>query len=77
MTIVLVFVEVIGAHDGPGTSLLYSSFEGGQVNLVQGTVADDDIYLMTVFLIIVQCIVLHTGSHPFRLQPLNVGHHHL
>ena len=43
---------------------------------MQGTVADDDVHLMTVFFIVVQGIVLHTGSDTLRLQSLNVWHHH-
>ena len=63
MTIVLVFVEVIGTHDGPSTALLHGSLEGGQINLVEGTVADNDIHLMTILFIIVQRIVFHTGGN--------------
>ena len=77
MTIVLVFVEVIGPHDSPGPTFLHSSTEGWQVDFVEGTVADDDIHLMTVLLIVVEGIVLHTRRHTLRLQSPNVGHHHL
>ena len=76
VAVVLVFKEVVGAHDGPGTTLLHSSLEGRQVNLMQSAVADNNIYLMTVFFIIVQRIVLHTGSDTLRLQSLNVWHQH-
>ena len=77
MTIMLVFVEVICPHNGPSTTFLHGSTEGWQIDLVECTVADDDIHLMAVFLIVVQRIMLHTGGHTLRLQTLNVGHHHL
>ena len=76
VAVVLVLIEVVGAHDGPCTALLHSGLEGRQVDLVQGAVADDDIHLMTVFLVVVQRIVFHTGCDTFRLQTLNVGNDH-
>ena len=76
MTVMLVLIEVIGTHDAPGSSLLYGGTEGRQVDLVQGTVADDDVHLMTILLVIVQTVVLHAGSHALRLESLYVGHHH-
>ena len=76
MAIVLVFIQIVGAHDAPGLSLGHSSLEGWQIDLVQGTVGDDNIHLMTIFLIVVQSVVLHAGSHTLRLQSLYVGHHH-
>ena len=76
MAVVLVFIEIIRTHDRPRLSLLHSSLKGRQVDLVEGTVADDDIHLMTVFLVVVQGIVLHTGCHTLRLETLDIGHHH-
>ena len=76
VAVVLVLIEIVGAHDSPGTTLLHSGLESGQVDLVQGTIADDDIHLMTVFLVVVQRIVLHAGSDAFRLQSLNIRHYH-
>ena len=76
VAVVLVFIEVVGTHDSPCTTLLHSSLEGRQVNLMQGAVADNNIYLMTVFFIVVQRIVFHTGSDTLRLQSLNVWYHH-
>ena len=77
VAVVLVVVKVVGSHDGPGTALLHGGLEGGQVDLVQGTVADDDVDLVTVLLVVVQGVVLHAGGDATRLQSLNVGHHHL
>ena len=77
MAVVLVVVEVIGSHDGPRPTLLHGGTEGRKINLVQGTVADDDVHLVTILLVVVQGVVLHTGGHPFRLQPLHIRHHHL
>ena len=77
MTIVLVLIEIVGAHDAPSATFLDGGLESRQVDLVEGTVADDDVHLMAVFLVVVQGVVLHAGSHTFRLQTLHVGHHHL
>ena len=76
MTIVLVLIEVVGTHDAPSPTLLHSGFEGRQIDFMEGTVADDDVHLMTVLLIVVQTVVLHAGCHTLRLQSLYVGHHH-
>ena len=69
MAVVLVFVEVVGTHDSPCPTLLYGSAESRQVDFMERTVADDDIHLMAVFLVIVQRIVLHTRCHPFDCKP--------
>ena len=76
MTIVLVPIEVIGTHDGPCPTLCHRCLEGRQVDLVESTVAHDDIHLMAILLIVVQGIVLHTGGHALRLEALHIGHHH-
>ena len=76
MAVVLVLVEVVGPHDGPCLALLHSGLEGRKIDFMQGAVADDDIHLMAVFLVVVEAVVLHTGRHALRLQPLDVGHHH-
>ena len=76
MTVVLVLIQVVGTHDAPGTTLLHSSLEGRQINLVQCTVAHNHVHLMTILLVVVQGIVLHAGCYTFRLQSLYVGHHH-
>ena len=76
MTVVLVLVEVVGTHDSPCASFLHGSLEGREVDLVEGTVGYLHIHLMTVFLVVVQGIVLHAGSYAQRLQSLDIGHHH-
>ena len=53
VAVVLAFVEIVGTHDAPGVALLHSSLEGRQVDLMQGTVGDNDVHLMTVFLVVV------------------------
>ncbi len=50
--------------------------EGGQVYLVQGAVADDDVHLVAVLLIVVEAIVLYAGGNAQGLHLLHVGHHH-
>ena len=76
MAIVLVLIEIVGAHDSPCPTLLHSSLEGRQIDFMKSTIADDDIHLMTVFLVIVQGIVFHTGCDTLRLKSLNIRHHH-
>ena len=75
MTVVLILIQVIRTHDGPRMTLLDGSLEGRQVYLVQSTVTHHHIHLMTIFLIIVQTIMLHTGRHTLGLQSLNVRNH--
>ena len=63
VTVMLVLIKIIGTHDGPSPTFLHCSLEGRQIDLMQGTVGHDHIHLMTVLLVIVQCVVLHTGSN--------------
>ena len=72
----LVFIEIVGTHDAPSLTLLHGSLEGRQVDLMQGTVGDDDVHLMTIFLVVVQGVVLHTGSDTLRLEASDVWHYH-
>ena len=65
VAIVLVLIKIVGAHDTPSTCFGYSGLEGGQIDLVKGTVGDDDVHLMAELLVVVQGIVLHTSRHPF------------
>ena len=76
VAVVLIFVEIICSHDTPSLALCYGSLEGRKIYLVQGAIADDDIYLMAIFLIVVQGIVLHTSSNTLRLHSLDIRHHH-
>ena len=61
VTVVLVLIEVVGAHDTPCATLSDGSLEGWQVDLMESTVRDDDVHLMAILLVVVQGIVLHTG----------------
>ena len=76
VTVVLVLVQVVGTHNGPGATLLHSSLEGRQIDLVQRTVAHNHVHLMAILLVVVQGIVLDTSGHTFRLQALHVRHYH-
>ena len=76
MTIVLVFIEIVGTHDAPCLALSDSSTEGRKIDFVQSAVANYDIDLMAVLFVVVQGIVLHARSYAFRLQSLHVGHYH-
>ena len=53
MTVVLVFIKVVGAHNTPCASLGNGCFEGRQINLVESTLTDDNINLMTVLFVVV------------------------
>ena len=72
----LALIFIIGAHDRPGPALADGSFEGRQVNFVQGPVVDLDVDAVAVHLLVVQRIVLHAGGHAVLLHPLNIGNHH-
>ena len=76
VAVVLVVVEVIGTHDAPCTSFSDGSLEGGQIDFMECAVTDDNVDLMTVFLIVVQRIMLHTGRHSLGLQALDIGNDH-
>ena len=76
VAIVLVFIQIVGTHDAPGTGLGNGSLEGRQINFVQGSVADDDIHLMAILLVVVQGIVLHAGCHALRLQTFYIRYDH-
>ena len=76
MAVVLILIEVVGPHDSPGATLGDSGMEGRQVDFAKRAVADDDVDLMTVFLVVVERVVLHAGRHPFRLQSLHIGNYH-
>ena len=72
----LVLVEVIGSHNAPSLAFGNGSLERRQIDFMQGAVAHNDVHLMTVFLIVVQRIVLHTGRRTRALQSLDIWHHH-
>ena len=76
MTVVLVLIEVVGTHETPCPTLLHGSAEGRQIDFVEGALADDDVHLVAVLLVVVQRIVLHAGGHALRLQALDVRSHH-
>ena len=73
---VLSLIFIIGAHDGPGATLLDGRLEGRKVDLVQGPVIHDDIDAVTVYLLVVQREVLDTGRHAVLLHALHIGHDH-
>ena len=72
----LVLVQIVRTHYGPGTSFLYGSLEGRQVNLVQGPVIHVDIHGMAMRLLIVQGIMLHAGGNAVGLHSPDIlsGH---
>ena len=76
MAVVLVLIEVVGAHDAPGSALLDGSLEGGQIDFVEGAVADHYIHLVAILLVVVEAVVLHAAGNALRLQSLDIGDDH-
>ncbi len=76
VAIVLVFIQIVGAHDAPSTSLGNGCLEGGQIDFVQSTIGDGNIHLMAILLIIVKSIVLDASRNALGLKALNIRHHH-
>ena len=76
MTAVLTLIAVIGTHESPHPAFLYGSFECRKVNLVQRSVANHNIHVESVLLVVVQGIVFNTRCHSGALQSLNVRYHH-
>ena len=59
---------VVGAHDGPRLGGLDDVFEGRQVDLAQGALADAGIDAQTVGLLVVGGEVLERGAHALGLH---------
>lgn len=59
---------VVGAHDGPRLGGLDDVFEGRQVDLTQGALADAGIDAQTVGLLVVGGEVLERGAHALGLH---------
>ena len=76
VAVVLVFIEIVGAHDAPCLTLGHGCLEGGQVYLVKGAVAHYHVQLVAVLFVVVQGVVFHAGGHTVLLQTLHIGHHH-
>ena len=49
------------SYDSPSLSFLYSRLEGWEIDFMEGTVAHDDVYLMTVFLLVIEAVMLYAG----------------
>ena len=76
MAIVLVVVQVVRAHYAPCAAFLHGGAEGREVDFAQRTVADDDVDLVAVHLVVVQRVVLDTRGDAVRLQSADVRHNH-
>ena len=72
----LVVVEVIGTHYCPYLAFFHGSLEGGEVNLVQRTVAYHHIVVFAESLFIVQRKVLGTCGSTGTLDALDIGNYH-
>ena len=74
---VLVEILVVGTHDAPHLAFLDGSLERRQVDLVKGSIGHLDIDMAAELLLIVEDIMLYTGSYAVSLNTIDVGHHHL
>ena len=74
---VLVIVEVVCTHHGPGPALLHRCLEGGQVDFVEGAVVQVHVHGVTVDLVVVQREVLHAHGDIVALYALHIGNDHL
>ena len=63
VAVVLILVHVVGTHYAPYSGLGYGSLEGRKINFVERTVVNYDVYLMPVFLVVVESEVLNAGCH--------------
>ena len=77
MATVLILIQVVGTHDGPGISFLNGRLEGGQVDFIEGTVVYDDVGRVAVYFLVVECIMFHTGCYTVLLDALHIGDYHL
>ena len=76
VTSVLSLIKIIRAHNRPCSTFLNSRFKSRQVYFIKSTITQLHIGGMTVELLIVQCIMLHTGSYPILLYTFDVRNHH-
>ena len=76
VTSVLSLIKIIRAHNRPCSTFLNSRFKSRQVYFIKSTITQLHISGMTVELLIVQCIMLHTGSYPVLLYTFDVRNHH-
>ena len=74
---VLILVEVVRAHNRPSATLLNCSLECRQIDLVECTIANTYIHIVTFELLVIERIVLHARSYAILLHLLNIGNNHL
>src|SRR4029077_18572452 len=64
--------KIVGAHHGPGPTLLHRDFERRKIDLVQGALIDIRARGHSLELLIVDRIVLEGGAHSLTLHPFDV-----
>ena len=69
--------KVIAGHDAPCASFLHSHFKGRKIDLAESSLADLDVGLVAVTFLIVEGIMLHTGSDTVVLQTVDIRDSHL
>ncbi len=65
--------ELVGGHDVPDTAFLHSGFEGGQVDFVEGALADGFVDTVALELLIISGEVFEAGDDAFALDAVDVG----
>ena len=68
---------IISTHDAPRATPLYRRTECGQIDFVQGTVAQLYIDMPAPQFLVIQGIMLHASRHTVLLQLLDIRHAHL
>ena len=76
MASMLSFIKIVCAHDGPRLAFLNCSLESGQIDFIKSTVVHNNIGGVTVDFLIIQRIVLYTGSYTILLHTLYIRNHH-
>ncbi len=69
--------QLISGHDVPHAAFLHSGLEGGEIDFVEGALADGFVDAMALELLVVGGEVLEAGDHAFALHAADVGDAHL
>ena len=76
MANMLIFVQIIRTHDGPCVTFLNSCLKSRQIDFVQSTVIYYHICSVAIHFLVIQRIMLHTGSHSILLYSLYIRNNH-
>ena len=76
MAVVLVLVQVVGAHEAPYVAFGDGCLERWKIDFVKRAVVNDDVNLVAVLLVVVQREVLNARGDTVGLESLDVGDYH-